>query len=146
MSLILLWVAENPLAVFVLQSVGISLSGVMAPGALTAMTVGHGSRAARSGAVVALGHGVVEFPLMVALYYGFGTLLEVPVARAAIGAAGGLVLLWMGVGMIRGREQSGDWDNPSAINVQHCTDRTQSVSGIKITISIHRMLGAPLGF
>ncbi|MBU37044.1 MAG: hypothetical protein CL611_01205 [Anaerolineaceae bacterium] len=102
------------LFLFVLQSVGISLSGVMAPGALTAVTVSHGSRAARSGAVVALGHGVVEFPLMVALYYGFGALLEVPAARAAIGAAGGLVLLWMGVGMIRGREQSGDWENPSA--------------------------------
>ena len=86
-----------------LQSVGISLSGVMAPGALTAVTVTHGSRTARSGAVVALGHAVVEFPLMVALYYGFGAMMEVPVVRMVIGISGGLVLLWMGVGLIRGR-------------------------------------------
>ena len=60
------------LFLFVLQIVGISLSGVMAPGALTAATISHGSRVARSGVMVALGHCVVEFPLMVALYYGFG--------------------------------------------------------------------------
>ena len=34
----------------------------------------------------------------------------------------------------------------SAINVQHGTDRTQSVGGIKITISIYRMLGSPFRF
>ena len=96
------------LFLFVLQIVGISLSGVMAPGALTAVTISHGSRVARSGVMVALGHLVVEFPLMVALYYGFGALLEVPIARAVIGAAGGLVLVWMGVGMIRRRDLIGD--------------------------------------
>ena len=96
------------LFLFVLQIVGISLSGVMAPGALTAVTMSHGSRVARSGVMVALGHLVVEFPLMVALYYGFGALLEVPIARAVIGTAGGLVLVWMGVGMIRRRDLIGD--------------------------------------
>ena len=96
------------LFLFVLQIVGISLSGVMAPGALTAVTISHGSRVARSGVMVALGHLVVEFPLMVALYYGFGALLEVPIARAVTGAAGGLVLVWMGVGMIRRRDLIGD--------------------------------------
>ena len=108
------WCVSVSLTLFVMQSVGISLSGVMAPGALTAMTISHGSRAARSGAVVALGHAMVEFPLMVALYFGFGALLEVSVARAVIGAAGGLMLLWMGLGMIRAREQEGDWEHTSA--------------------------------
>ena len=96
------------MSLFLLQTVGISLSGVMAPGALTAVTISHGSREGRSGILVALGHCAIEFPIMVAVYYGLGSLLEVSIASVVVGAAGGLVLIWMGIGMIRGRNQGGD--------------------------------------
>lgn len=113
MRVFVCWYFVVSITLFLLQSVGISLSGVMAPGVLTAVTVSHGSRAARSGMVIALGHAVVEFPLMVALYYGFGAIMDVPEVRMIIGVAGGLVLLWMGVGLICERSQEVDWTGAS---------------------------------
>ena len=86
---------------FLLQAVFISLSGVMAPGPLSAAIVGHGHRSPHAGALVALGHGIVEFPLMVVILVGFTAWLDTPVLRAAVGLAGGLVLLWMAVGLLR---------------------------------------------
>ena len=85
---------------FLLQAVLISLSGVMAPGPLSAAIVGHGHRSPHAGALVALGHGVVEFPLMALILLGFTTWIDAPGVRPVIGVAGGLVLLWMGAGML----------------------------------------------
>ena len=65
-----------PLVAFLLEAVLISLSGVMAPGPMTAAAVGAGSESPRAGALLAVGHGIVEFPLMVAILYGFGVLLN----------------------------------------------------------------------
>jgi threonine/homoserine/homoserine lactone efflux protein len=86
---------------FLAQAVLISLSGVMAPGPVTAVTVGKGSRSPYAGALVATGHGVVEVPLMVAIFYGLGRVIEVPNVRAIIGLVGGILLLAMGADMLR---------------------------------------------
>ncbi len=86
---------------FLAQAVLISLSGVMAPGPVTAVTVGKGSRSPHAGALVAVGHGVVELPLMVAIFYGLGRLIELPNVKAGIGLVGGLLLLAMGADMFR---------------------------------------------
>lgn len=88
-------------ASFLLQAVLISLSGVMAPGPLTVVVVGKGSRSPHAGTLIALGHGVVEFPLMLLILVGLGPLLQHATAAAAIGLAGGLVLLWMAIGLLR---------------------------------------------
>ncbi len=79
----------------------ISLSGVMAPGPLSAVTVGKGSESPHAGIFIAMGHGIIEFPLMVAVLYGFGYMITLPGVKPAIGIAGGLVLLIMAVGMFR---------------------------------------------
>jgi hypothetical protein len=50
---------------FLAGAMVISLTGVMAPGPLAAVTVGKGSKAPHAGALVAVGHAVVEFPLMI---------------------------------------------------------------------------------
>jgi threonine/homoserine/homoserine lactone efflux protein len=93
---------ENmPLLTFLLEAVVISLSGVMAPGPVTAVTVGKGNESPHAGAWVAIGHGIVEFPLMVALFFGFGYLFNLSHVEAAIAFVGGLLLLVMGVGMLR---------------------------------------------
>lgn len=89
------------LFLFLSEAVLISLSGVMAPGPITAVVVGKGSESPRAGALVAIGHGIVEFPLMVAVFLGVGRLLDVPALKAAIGIAGGAFVVWMGVGMLR---------------------------------------------
>jgi len=91
-----------PLVAFLLEAVLISLSGVMAPGPMTAAAVGAGSESPHAGVLLAVGHGIVEFPLMVAILYGFGVLLNRDGVKAGIALAGGLFLLVMAIGMFRG--------------------------------------------
>jgi len=90
-----------PFVLFLSEAILISLSGVMAPGPITAVVVGRGSKSPQAGALVAIGHGIVEFPLMVAVFFGVGSLLEATYVRAGIGIAGGIFILWMGIGMLR---------------------------------------------
>lgn len=86
---------------FLLQTVVISLSGVISPGPITAVTVGQGSRSPHAGAFVAVGHGVVELPLMAAIFFGAGTFLALDPVKMAVFALGGAFLFWMGIGMLR---------------------------------------------
>ena len=64
------------MGVFLVQAVLISLTGVMAPGPITAVTIAKGSESKHAGAWIAIGHGVVEFPLMVLIFYGFAQWLK----------------------------------------------------------------------
>src|SRR5512135_1165234 len=86
---------------FLVEATLISLSGVLAPGPITAVAVGQGSKSPRAGTLVAIGHGIVELPLMVAVFFGVGKLMNLLYMRAAIAFLGGAVLLWLGVGMLR---------------------------------------------
>jgi threonine/homoserine/homoserine lactone efflux protein len=91
-----------PLILFLAEASLISLSGVMAPGPVTTVVVGKGSESPHAGAKVAIGHGIVEFPLMIAVYFGIGRLLDLPYVQESIALLGGLFLLFMGASMIRG--------------------------------------------
>ncbi|MBN2542831.1 LysE family transporter [bacterium] len=86
---------------FLFEAVLISLSGVMAPGPMTATVIGKGSESPHAGALVSIGHGIIEFPLMVAIYFGFGILLKLPYVEAIIAIVGGLFLLFLALGMFR---------------------------------------------
>jgi len=86
---------------FLLEAVLISLSGVMAPGPITAVAVGKGSESPHAGALVAIGHAVVEVPLMIAVFYGVGQLLSLTYVKVGIALVGGVFLAFMGVGMLR---------------------------------------------
>ncbi len=70
----------------------ISASGVMSPGPLFAANVMYGLREGKiSGIKMAVGHTIVEFPLIVLLGVGFFSIESVPEIRTAItilGAAG----------------------------------------------------------
>jgi threonine/homoserine/homoserine lactone efflux protein len=88
-------------ASFLVQAVLISLSGVMAPGPLTVVVVGKGAHSPRAGAMIAVGHGLVEFPLMALIAVGLAPILKQVTVSAVIGLAGGVVLLWMGYGLLR---------------------------------------------
>ena len=89
------------LLVFLGSAIAISLSGVMAPGSLTAATISAGTRRRHAGALVAIGHAVVEWPLAVLIVLGVGQFLERGDVRVGIGLAGGLFLLFMGWDMLR---------------------------------------------
>jgi threonine/homoserine/homoserine lactone efflux protein len=86
---------------FLVSAVVISLSGVMAPGALTAATIAQGTRSKNAGVLIAIGHAVIEIPLIFLLILGFGVILKSQKTQIAIGFAGGLFLLWMGIQMLR---------------------------------------------
>lgn len=89
-----------------LSTVAISLSGVMAPGPITAATLAAGARSRHAGAMVALGHALIEFPLIGLLVLGVGRLLESPAAKTGIGLAGGAMLTLMGVQLLRSLRNS----------------------------------------
>ena len=89
------------LGLFLLSAAGISLSGVMMPGPLTAATITKGYRDKYAGILIALGHGVIELPLMALIYFGFAHFFASPEAKKVIGLAGGLMLIFMGSMMLR---------------------------------------------
>ena len=87
---------------FLIKAVAISLSGVMAPGPMTVAAIAMGARNRFAGALIAVGHGIVEFPLMVLITLGMATILESAKTKVVIGFAGGAFLLVMGIQMLRG--------------------------------------------
>jgi len=88
------------LFVFLGQAVLISLSGVMAPGPVTAVAIASGARKRYAGILMAVGHGIVEFPLIGVIVLGAGTLLKAEGTRIGIGLVGGVFLLHMGIQMV----------------------------------------------
>ncbi|MBN2462289.1 MAG: LysE family transporter [Dehalococcoidia bacterium] len=86
---------------FLLSAAGISLSGVMMPGPLTAATIAKGYREQNAGIFIALGHAVIELPLMALIYFGFAQFFASPDVKKAIGLAGGLMLIFMGLMVLR---------------------------------------------
>ena len=109
-------------AVFLVEAVFVSLSGVMAPGPITAATVGSGTRSPHAGALVAFGHGIVEFPLMLFIFFGLGHVLGLGYVKTAIFFLGGGFLLFMGGDMLRSLKHaeagtSGSADAPLAAGI-----------------------------
>jgi len=88
------------LILFLGQAIGISLSGVMAPGPITAVAIVSGARNRYAGVLMAIGHGIVEFPLMIVIMLGAGRLLQSGPARIGVGLIGGIFLILMGVQML----------------------------------------------
>jgi threonine/homoserine/homoserine lactone efflux protein len=92
--------------VFLFEAGVITLSGVMAPGPLTTVTVGKGNRSPHAGIGIGLGHSMVEIPLMIAVFFGVGRLLDLPYVRPSVALAGGLFLLFMAFGMLQAVRQA----------------------------------------
>ena len=63
---------ETKLGLFLLSTAGISLTGIMLPGLLTAATISKGYSGKNAGVLIAIGHAVIEIPLIAAIYFGFG--------------------------------------------------------------------------
>jgi len=113
------------LSAFLLEAVSISLSGVIAPGPVSATAVGKGSTSPHAGAYMALGHGIVEFPLMIALFFGAGYIFDIPSVRMVVALLGGAFLLFMGVSMLRSIMRTAD---------ARADDRSPLLAGIMLSI------------
>ena len=85
---------------FLAQVIGISLSGVMAPGPITAAAVAMGTKSQYAGLLIAIGHGIIEFPLMVLIIFGMDKFLKSTKAKMIIGLVGGAFLLFMAIQML----------------------------------------------
>ncbi len=83
--------------VYLISAAGVSLSGVMLPGPLTAATIAKGYHEKNAGVFIGLGHGIIEIPIIALIYFGFATYLTIPVIKQATGVAGGLLLVIMGL-------------------------------------------------
>jgi threonine/homoserine/homoserine lactone efflux protein len=89
------------LVIFLIQVFIISISGAMQPGPVTATAITMGTRSRWAGSLLAVGHGIVEFPLMVLIIFGLGAIFQKTSAQIIIGIAGGLALLYMAYGMFK---------------------------------------------
>jgi threonine/homoserine/homoserine lactone efflux protein len=102
------------LLAFLLMAMVSSLSGVLMPGPITAVSVAGGARSPHAGGLVALGHAVVEWPLMALIYFGVGELFKISAVKIGILGGGGLVLVWMGIDMLRNFRRVGVSEPPSS--------------------------------
>ncbi|MCL2431817.1 LysE family transporter [Candidatus Bathycorpusculum sp.] len=97
------YISEFP--VFLLSVFLISLSGVLMPGPLFALTIKKAATSKISGALIALGHGIVEFPLMVLIFFVLSQFTIPVMVQIGVGVIGGVLMIFMGVHSFRGRHK-----------------------------------------
>jgi threonine/homoserine/homoserine lactone efflux protein len=86
-----------------LSVVVISLSGVMMPGPMFAVTLAKSFKSPFAGAQISLGHAVVEVPVILLIYFGFAQIFEDKLVQIILSLAGGAMIVWLGVSMFRAR-------------------------------------------
>ena len=89
----------------VLSVVVISFSGVVMPGPVFAVTVAKGFKSQLAGIQVALGHALVEVPLILLIYFGFAQFFQNSVVQLVLSILGGGMILWLGISMFRARAE-----------------------------------------
>jgi threonine/homoserine/homoserine lactone efflux protein len=82
---------------FLAQVFIISITGALQPGPVTATAITMGTRNRWAGTLMAIGHGIIEFPLMVVIVLGVGMYFKMPKVQIVIGLAGGVFLILMGI-------------------------------------------------
>ncbi len=81
----------------------VGLSGAVMPGPVTAAVAEQSMRRGFiAGPMIALGHGMLEVFVVVLLVSGLGQYIAAEPVAGVFGVGGGLILVWMGYGMIRG--------------------------------------------
>ncbi len=91
---------------FLASVVLISMSGVLLPGPLFAVTIEKASKRKTAGALIALGHGVIEFPLMFLIFFVLSQFVVPDSVRSAIGIVGGVLMIYMGAQAFRNRNRA----------------------------------------
>ena len=84
----------------------ISLSGVLLPGPLFAVTMQKATKRKTAGLLIAIGHGIVEFPLMFFIYFWLSQFNIPEAVPIAVGLVGGLLMMYMGINTFRNRHQN----------------------------------------
>ena len=84
----------------------ISLSGVLLPGPLFAVTIEKAAKRKTAGVLIALGHGIIEFPLMFLIYFVLIQFALPDSLQVAVGLVGGSLMMFMGVQAFRNRNKT----------------------------------------
>jgi len=80
----------------------IALSGALVPGPLFSITVSESARRGFiAGPLIILGHGILELAMVALLLLGVAPLLTADTTKRAIGAIGGIILIYMGYALLR---------------------------------------------
>ena len=85
--------------------VTISLSGVMMPGPMFAVTVAKSYRSPWAGTQIAIGHVVIEIPLILLIYFGFARFFQNTTVQLVLSLLGGAMIIWLGIIMFRARAE-----------------------------------------
>jgi threonine/homoserine/homoserine lactone efflux protein len=91
---------------FLSSVVLISMSGVLMPGPLFAVTIDKASKHKAAGVLIALGHGVIEFPLMFIIYFVLSQFALPDYLQVGVGLVGGILMIFMGVQAFRNRDKT----------------------------------------
>jgi len=83
----------------------ISLSGVLMPGPLFAVTLKKATKSKSAGILIAIGHGIIEFPLMFLIFFVLSQISIPTLIQTAVGLVGGLFMIFMGVQAFRNRNK-----------------------------------------
>ncbi|MDR2719801.1 MAG: LysE family translocator [Nitrososphaerota archaeon] len=83
----------------------ISLSGVLMPGPLFAVTIQKATKSKIAGALIALGHGIIEFPLMFLIYFLLSQFAIPNWVQISIGLVGGSLMVFMGFKAFKDRNR-----------------------------------------
>lgn len=70
------------------------------------MTIAKASKDKRVGLLISLGHGVVEFPLMLLIYLGFNWFFTLTLVQKTISLFGGFIMIYIGIQMLRTRKEN----------------------------------------
>ncbi|MFC2070274.1 LysE family transporter [Chloroflexota bacterium] len=82
----------------------ISLSGVLQPGIMLAMVVAKSYKSPWAGAWIALGHAIIEIPIILLIYLGFAQFFQNTAVQLVLSILGGGMIIWMGAAMFRARK------------------------------------------
>jgi threonine/homoserine/homoserine lactone efflux protein len=93
------------LLAIIFSVIAISLSGVMLPGPMFAVTVAKSYRSPWAGAKIAIGHAIIEVPIILLIYYGFARFFQLDAVQLVLSLLGGGMLIWLGIGMFRARKE-----------------------------------------
>lgn len=93
------------LLLYLVSVIFISLSGVMMPGPVLAVTIAKGHKDKNAGAFVAFGHGIIELPLMILIYLGFAQFFTADAVKIVVGLVGGTMIALMGMQMFKSRKR-----------------------------------------
>ena len=85
----------------------VGLSGALMPGPVLTVTIAEVTRRGFwAGPLIVLGHGIIEITLVISLVLGLGRLLRQNLIFGIVGTAGAIVLIWMGIGMLKGIKEA----------------------------------------